>query len=80
LKADTIAWANRSSARQASFRGHGLRLFDGRHVKAFTMQRPDVVICSRRRSSLLGWTLARFATTVVYWVMDLYPDLPWRAA
>ena len=48
-------------------------------VKALTIRRPDVVICFTTPPfiALVGWLLrvlrgARF----VYWVMDLYPDVP----
>jgi glycosyltransferase involved in cell wall biosynthesis len=48
-------------------------------IKALTMQRPDVVICFTTPPfiALLGWTLAGLRRCkFVYWVMDLYPDLP----
>jgi colanic acid biosynthesis glycosyl transferase WcaI len=48
-------------------------------IKAFTLPRPDVVICFTTPPfiALLGLTLARLRQCAfVYWVMDLYPDLP----
>ncbi len=48
-------------------------------VRAFTMKRPDVVICLTTPPfiALVGWLMRVFrGTKFVYWVMDLYPDLP----
>jgi glycosyltransferase involved in cell wall biosynthesis len=48
-------------------------------IKAFMLPRPDVVICLTTPPfvALLGWLLARMRRCAfVYWVMDLYPDLP----
>jgi colanic acid biosynthesis glycosyl transferase WcaI len=48
-------------------------------LKAFTIKRPDVVICFTTPPfiALLGWLLRLVRRTrFVYWVMDLYPDVP----
>lgn len=48
-------------------------------IKALTRKKPDVVVCFTTPPfiALLGWfmRLAR-RSRFVYWVMDLYPDLP----
>ncbi len=47
--------------------------------KAFTIRRPDVVICFTTPPfiALLGWLMRLMrGSKFVYWVMDLYPDLP----
>lgn len=51
-------------------------------VKAFTVPRPDVVVCFTTPPfiSLLGWLLRLVrGPRFVYWVMDLYPDAPVQA-
>ncbi|MAW42246.1 MAG: hypothetical protein CMJ30_07555 [Phycisphaerae bacterium] len=48
-------------------------------VKAIMLRRHDVSICFTTPPfiALLGWFLRLFkGTKMVYWVMDLYPDLP----
>jgi len=48
-------------------------------LRAFTIKRPDVVICFTTPPfiALVGWLMARIRRCkFVYWVMDLYPDLP----
>ena len=48
-------------------------------VKAFSIRRPDVVICFTTPPfiAMVGWLLrAVRRNKFVYWVMDLYPDLP----
>jgi len=49
--------------------------------RAFRVQRPDAVICFTTPPfiALVGWLMARLrggGCKFVYWVMDLYPDLP----
>jgi colanic acid biosynthesis glycosyl transferase WcaI len=47
--------------------------------KAMTVRRPDVVVCFTTPPfiALLGWMLRIVRRSkYVYWVMDLYPDLP----
>ncbi|MGP1273232.1 MAG: glycosyltransferase family 4 protein [Phycisphaerales bacterium] len=48
-------------------------------IKAFTIKRPHVVVCFTTPPfiALVGWLLrAVKGSRFVYWVMDLYPDLP----
>jgi len=48
-------------------------------LRAFTIKRPDAVICFTTPPfiALVGWLMARIRRCkFVYWVMDLYPDLP----
>lgn len=48
-------------------------------IKALTMKRCDVVVCFTTPPfiAMLGWLLRVLrGTKFVYWVMDLYPDLP----
>ncbi|MEM9166560.1 MAG: glycosyltransferase family 4 protein [Planctomycetota bacterium] len=48
-------------------------------LKAFTVKRPDVTVCFTTPPfiALLGWALRLVRRSkFVYWVMDLYPDLP----
>ncbi|MGP1346954.1 MAG: glycosyltransferase family 4 protein [Phycisphaerales bacterium] len=48
-------------------------------IKAFTIPKADVVVCFTTPPfiALLGWLLRVFrGSRFVYWVMDLYPDLP----
>ena len=48
-------------------------------LKALTVRRPDVVVCFTTPPfiALLGWFLRLVRRSkFVYWVMDLYPDLP----
>ncbi|TVQ51497.1 MAG: glycosyltransferase WbuB [Phycisphaerales bacterium] len=48
-------------------------------IKAFLIRRPDVVVCFTTPPfiALVGWLLRLIKRTkFVYWVMDLYPDLP----
>ena len=48
-------------------------------IKAFTIRRPDVVICFTTPPfiALVGWLMRVIrGSRFVYWVMDLYPDLP----
>lgn len=48
-------------------------------IKAFSIKRPDVVICFTTPPfiALVGWLMRLLrGSRFVYWVMDLYPDLP----
>jgi len=48
-------------------------------IKALTIRRPDVVVCFTTPPfiAMLGWFLRLVRRSrFVYWVMDLYPDLP----
>lgn len=48
-------------------------------LKALTIKKPDVVVCFTTPPfiALLGWAMrALRSSRFVYWVMDLYPDLP----
>jgi colanic acid biosynthesis glycosyl transferase WcaI len=48
-------------------------------VKAMTVKRPDVVVCFTTPPfiALVGWLMREIrGSRFVYWVMDLYPDLP----
>jgi glycosyltransferase involved in cell wall biosynthesis len=47
--------------------------------RAFTIRRPDVIICFTTPPfiALVGWLMKLLrGSKFVYWVMDLYPDLP----
>lgn len=48
-------------------------------LKAMTIKKPDVVVCFTTPPfiALLGWAIRLLrGSKFVYWVMDLYPDLP----
>ncbi len=48
-------------------------------LKALTVKKPDVVVCFTTPPfiALLGWAMRLLrGSRFVYWVMDLYPDLP----
>jgi colanic acid biosynthesis glycosyl transferase WcaI len=48
-------------------------------LRAFTIRRPDVVICFTTPPfiAVVGWKMRLLRRSrFVYWVMDLYPDLP----